>query len=70
LAADEFDEFLMLAKLPAASGPLAFPVIQRCGATENRWVETPAPGGPRPTHPAPSLTLDPAAPQVGHDHQH
>ena len=59
LAADRFDEFLMLAKLPSTSGPLAFPAIQSCGAKENRWVELPVPGAARPQHPAPILTLAP-----------
>jgi len=70
LPPDQFDEFVLLTKLPAAAGPLAFPAIQSCGREENRWTETAAPGAPRPKFPAPSVTLVPAAPEGGHDHQH
>jgi len=68
LPPDEFDEFVLLIKLPAAAGPLAFPAIQSCGAQENRWTEAPPTGGPRPKFPAPVVTLIPAAPEAGHDH--
>lgn len=72
LPADRFDEFLILAKLPSAGGPLAFPAIQSCGGKQNRWEEIPAPGAARPQHPAPLVTLTPvtSAPEAGHDHQH
>lgn len=68
LSPDQFDEFLVLAKLPDAAGPLAFPTIQSCGDEETRWTESAVPGAPRPQHPAPALTLTPAAPAAGHDH--
>lgn len=70
LPPDEFDEFLILAKLPADQGPIAFPVIQTCGADEVRWTDSVEPGGPRPQHPAPTLLLTPAAPspEAGHEH--
>lgn len=70
LPPDQFDEFVVLAKLPAASGPLAFPATQACGVDENRWTESPSPGAPRPKFPAPTVILVPAAPEGGHDHQH
>jgi uncharacterized protein YcnI len=72
LPAQEFDEFLMLVKLPANAGPLAFPATQACGAETVRWTDAAAPGGPRPEHPAPSLVLTPAAssPEGGHEHRH
>lgn len=71
LPLDQFDEFVMLAKLPADGGPLAFPAIQTCGAAESRWIETQSPGASRPKFPAPSVTIVPAAPpEGGHDHQH
>jgi len=70
LPPDQFDEFVVLTKLPAAAGPLAFPAIQSCGGAQNRWTETPSPDAPRPKYPAPTLTLVPAAPEGGHDHQH
>lgn len=68
LPPDQFDEFLILAKLPEGAGPLAFPAVQSCGAEETRWTETATPGGPRPQHPAPALNLTPAAPEGGHVH--
>lgn len=55
LPADQFDEFLIHAKLPAAAGRLAFPAIQSCGTDTARWDDG-AEG-----HPAPALTLTSAA---------
>ena len=54
---DQFEEFGLAAKLPAAAGPLAFPVIQTCEQGEARWTEAAVAGAPRPDHPAPVLTL-------------
>lgn len=68
LPPDQFDEFVVLTKLPDAAGDLPFPAIQSCGAAQNRWVEVPPAGGPRPAHPAPILRLSPASPNGGHDH--
>lgn len=70
LPADEFDEFLLLAKLPAEAGPLDIPAVQTCGARENRWVEPTPADGPRPTHPAPRLTIEAAPASAGHDAHH
>jgi len=71
LPADQFEEFLILAKLPAEAGPLAFPAVQTCGATEVRWDEPVPTGGPRPQHPAPTISLtSPPPPEGGHDHHH
>jgi uncharacterized protein YcnI len=69
LPANQFDEFLILVRLPAEAGALAFPAIQTCGGAQNRWVETPQPGGARPEHPAPTVLVTPAAaPDGGHHH--
>ncbi|MFN3584037.1 YcnI family protein [Phenylobacterium sp.] len=70
LPADQFEEFVMLVKLPAAGGALAFPAVQSCGAAVLRWTEPVPADGPRPAHPAPILTLTPASapPEGGHDH--
>jgi uncharacterized protein YcnI len=68
LPPDQFDEFVILTRLPAEGGPLAFPAIQSCGAEENRWTEPPPAGGPRPKFPAPVVSVIPAAPEAGHDH--
>ena len=70
LPPDQFDEFVILAKLPRTSGSLAFPATQNCGAETNRWIEPSSPGASKPRFPAPTLTLIPAAPEGGHDHQH
>jgi hypothetical protein len=59
---DEWDEFGISAKLPARTGPLSFPAVQTCTSGQVRWTEMAAPGQPRATHPAPMVTLTPAAP--------
>lgn len=51
------DGFAVRAKLPATAGPLSFVAAQTCGATTVRWDEPTPPGGPRPSHPAPTLML-------------
>ena len=58
LAPEQFEEFVMLVKLPAAEGPLAFPAVQSCGERQIRWDE-PAAASPG-AHPAPSLTVGPS----------
>jgi uncharacterized protein YcnI len=58
---DRFDEFAFLVRLPAQPGKLAFPVVQTCGKTVVRWDQAAGRGRPKPSHPAPVLTLTPAA---------
>jgi hypothetical protein len=58
---DEFDEFGLMLKLPAAAGPLYFPAVQTCETGETRWVDIPVPGAARPATPAPELEVTPAA---------
>jgi uncharacterized protein YcnI len=72
LPAEQFDEFLILVRLPDRAAPVAFPAVQSCGDEAVRWDETAQPGAPRPKRPAPTLTLTPstAAPEDRHDHQH
>lgn len=72
LPADQFEELVMLVKLPPAAGRLAFPAVQACGRAEVRWTEIVPAGGPRPTHPAPTLTVSPAtsSPPTHNDHSH
>jgi len=69
LPADQFEEFVMLVKLPGEGERLAFPAIQSCGAAVLRWTEPVPAAGPRPARPAPILTLTPASPppEGGHD---
>ncbi len=54
------DSFPIRVTLPAASGRLALPAVQTCGAVEVRWDEAASAGGPCPTHPAPVILLSPA----------
>ena len=71
LPADQFEEFVVMMKLPDRPGPLAIPAIQGCGKVETRWVQPPAaPGAPRPEYPAPLLTLSPGAAPAPAAHVH
>lgn len=69
LPADQFEEFVILTKLPPGEGPLAFPATQTCGASEVRWGDVPGDPHAPAKRPAPRLNLTPAgkAP-VGHPH--
>lgn len=62
LPAHEAGGFEVKAKLPASPARLAFVAVQSCGETTVRWDEADSGRGPRPTHPAPILTLA-AAPE-------
>jgi uncharacterized protein YcnI len=55
----EFDEFGVLMKLPAGTGPLYFPTIQRCEEGELHWTQIPVAGQKwhDVPHPAPVLNL-------------
>ena len=73
LPPDQFEEFVVLTKLPPGDGsPLPFPATQSCGTTQVRWVEVTRPGAARSEHPAPTVTLVPAAPppEGAHEHHH
>ena len=59
---EQFEEFGLAAKLPAEAGALVFPVTQTCEQGVSRWTEAAVAGEPRPTHPAPVLTLQAGAP--------
>ncbi len=58
LADDQFDQFGVMLKLPAAAGPLYFPTIQRCERGETRWTTIPAPGQEWHSVPHPAPVLD------------
>ena len=62
--------FLVLVQLPAASGPLAFPAVQSCGATQKRWTEPAPASGERPKQPAPTITLTPSTRDAAAPHHH
>lgn len=55
----EFQEFVIVADgLPTDTGQLVFKALQTYSdGTVVRWIETAAPGGVEPEHPAPTLTL-------------
>jgi len=69
LPSDQYDEFVLMAQLPAEPGPLAWPVNQVCEAGRTDWVEVPRPGQSHGDlkNPAPVLELMPAA---GGGHKH
>lgn len=58
-----YQDFQLLAIFPDTPGTLLFPVVQRCGATEEAWIEIPAPGqDPEELErPAPAVTVVAAA---------
>lgn len=68
---EAYDDLGVLMKLPAAPGPLVFPVVQTCKNGESQWTEVADPDKPgeKLSRPAPVLTLTPAdtAPAA---HQH
>lgn len=65
LPADQFDEFLVLVKLPENARVAVFPTVQSCGPTHQAWT------GADPDHPPPSVVITPqASPEGGHDHLH
>jgi uncharacterized protein YcnI len=55
LDADAFDDFGLLLKLPAATGPLSFPATQTCANGVEQWRNLDA------AHPAPVLNVAPAS---------
>ena len=61
LPPDQFDDFALLMALPSSPGDLVFPVTQTCGDQSVAW------DGADAAHPAPVLTLLPAASGA---HQH
>jgi periplasmic copper chaperone A len=63
LPADQFDDFGLLLKLPATAGPIALPVVQRCGAVEQRWD-----GAAGSSRPAPVFTVEPKDGMAEHQH--
>ena len=68
LPADQFDEFAVLAKLPAEPGVLHFPTVQTCGAEDSQCTGIPDPGETSLSHPAPALRVLPDTPAETHQH--
>jgi uncharacterized protein YcnI len=56
------DEFAVMLRLPAGTGPLWFPTVQLCEQGETRWIEVPPEGKTirDMRFPPPGLTLVPA----------
>lgn len=69
---DQFDEFAFQGQFQGfeAETPVTFVTTQKCGATEVTWSEIPAPGQSAHAleHPAPTVTVTPAAAGGEHDH--
>jgi uncharacterized protein YcnI len=70
---DYYDEFVLSTFIAGELQPetrLVFPVVQRCEAGENRWIEVPKTGEDPHSlkFPAPGLMLK--APVGGHQHHH
>ncbi|MES2255685.1 MAG: YcnI family protein [Pseudomonadota bacterium] len=57
LPADQYDEFVVMLRLPDNAGVLNFPVLQSCQKGAENWAELPDGSGKRPAHPAASLTV-------------
>jgi len=54
----EYDEFVVEAGPLPKAGALVFKTVQTYADGQIvRWIDTPAPGGPEPEHPAPVLTV-------------
>ncbi len=57
LPADQYDEFVVMLRLPDTAGVLNVPVLQTCQKGAENWAELPDASGKRPAHPAASLTI-------------
>lgn len=55
----QFEQFMVLMKLPAEPGPLRFPAIQTCADGKREWIEVPGPANAATglRYPAPTLQL-------------
>lgn len=67
LADANYDEFVMLTRLPDTPGTLYFKVVQTCEQGENRWEEIPAEGKTTRDYRMPAAMLIILAPE-GHKH--
>ena len=72
LAADQFDDFTLMIRMPSGPGSVYFPAVQTCGANDEQWTQIPDPGEAAQglKHPAPSIRISPAStPDNGHHHE-
>jgi len=71
LPSAHYDEFVVVATLPAQAGRLVWPVRQVCDAGRLDWVEVAPAGQPWGSVPAPAPVLEVDAPPAGgHSHVH
>jgi uncharacterized protein YcnI len=70
LASTHYDEFVLVAKLPAEAGTLYWPVRQVCEQGRSDWVEVPGQGQKLSELKSPAAALEvlPAAGAGGHNH--
>jgi uncharacterized protein YcnI len=70
LPADQYDEFVLVARTPSQAGPVYWPVSQVCEAGRNEWVEIPQAGQKLSDLKSPAALLEilPAAGGGGHQH--
>ena len=68
----QYDDFVLLARLPDRPGPLYWKIAQICETGRSDWVEIPAAGQTLPDLKAPAalLELRPAAPAAAPAHPH
>lgn len=69
LPSGQYDEFVLVARTPAQSGPLYWPVTQVCESGRNDWVEIPKPGQKLPDLKQPAAVLE-VLPAAGGGHRH
>jgi uncharacterized protein YcnI len=62
LPADQFDEFLVLVRLPDRPGLVHFPAAQSCGGDTVRWDQPASPDAPPSKRPAPRIYITPTGP--------
>jgi len=58
LADDNYDEFIMLTRLPDAPGKAWFKIVQTCEQGETRWEEIPSEGKTPRDYKAPAAMLE------------
>lgn len=58
LASAHYDEFILVAQMPAEPGPLYWPVRQACEEGRNDWTEIPRPGQPLSDLKSPAAYLE------------
>lgn len=62
----QFADFGVSVKYPATAGTYAIPVVQRCGAAEEAWIQIPAEGQDSHSLKYPAPTVKVAAKNTGH----